>query len=227
VDVRKKIALALTGAALVAAVAPAASAGKPKTVWEDEEGDAFLGDATLGPVFAGAGLDLTGGTIRRDKENLEFTVTHASMPPSGSFPEGARFLWNITVDGEPFRFTVKSVDLGKPDVVAGQTTERVGRVDLQGHFRLEGECVTEPVGSVNAINCPPLAYLDGVFDPAAASFTITVPMELIGAKTKSKIVGGGGNICSICWVSHVAERSLDATIVDSAAQTTTYKVPKK
>lgn len=226
-DVRKKIALVLTGAALVAALAPGASASKPKMVWEDPDGDAFLGGAEAAPLFAQGGFDITKGEIARNKENLEFTVTHATMPPSGSFPEGARFLWNINVDGKLFRFTVKSADLGKPDVVAGQTSERVGRVDLQGHFRLEGECVTEPVGSVNAINCPPLAYLDGVFDPAAASFTIILPMELVEAKTKSKIMAGGSDICSICWVSHIAERSLDTTVIDTAAQTVTYKVPKK
>lgn len=232
---RKILALVLAGV-LMLSVTGVAQAGKKKkkkgkapvemVMFTDDAGDADVGQG-LGASIP-AGVDITEGKIKAAGDNLEFTVTHADMPPSGSLPEAARFLWAFTVDGANYRLTVKSADIGKPDVLAGQTDERVGNVDAAGHFRLEGECASEVVGALNAINCPPLAYLEGSFDPATASFTMIVPMEEIEAKSGSVIGPGAGNnatICPVCWVSHTAERSLDATIIDMAAIAETYKVP--
>ncbi|HEU4481144.1 MAG TPA: hypothetical protein VFS18_04600, partial [Actinomycetota bacterium] len=118
---------------------------------------------------------------------------------------------------------------GKPDVAAGQTDERVGRVDAQGHFRLEGECARDATLPVGMINCPPVAYLDGTWDPASMTFTAIIPLKTVKAKPGSLVAPGGGenvSICSICWVTHYAERSLNTTVIDAAGQTVTYKVPK-
>lgn len=221
---RKTLALALALGLLTGAMASAGAAPKAVTVWEDASGDATLGGQA--PQSIPAGWDLTGATIAKNGANLEFTVTHADMPPVGSLPEGSRFLWNIAVNGEPYRLVAKSADIGKPDVVAGQTTERVGRADTAGHFRLEGECVQTATPAVTIINCPPLEYLEGSFDPASMSLTIIVPLKSIKAKTGSVITQGQDQICMICWVSHVAERSHSQTIIDTAVQTVNYKVPK-
>ncbi|MBW3595524.1 MAG: hypothetical protein KY391_08085, partial [Actinobacteria bacterium] len=153
----------------------------------------------------------------------------ADMPPSGSLPEGFRFLWSFGVGSNEFRITAKSADIGKPDVLQGQTTERVGRVDATGHFRLEGDCGTEVVGALNAINCKPVAYLSGSFDPANKSFTVVVPLKAIKAKKGSVVTPGAGDstaICSaqICWVSHTAERSLSSTLIDTAVVSKSFKV---
>jgi hypothetical protein len=221
----KKLTTVLAIAALTVGVIAPADAGKPTKMWEDVADDADLGQG-LGGSLPG-GWDLAGGTIVKKGANLEFTVTHHQMPPSGSAPEFTRFIWNITVDGEPYRFTVKSVDIGKPDVAAGQTTERVGRVDVMGHFRLEGECTTTTTG-IGFVNCPPLEYLEGTWDPGAMSFTIILPLKSVKAKTGSVIGPGPDQICVICWVSHYAERSLSpTTIIDGATMAATYKVPKK
>ena len=218
----KKVALSLASLMLVGVIGVAQA--KPVTLWEDAAGDASFQGAPGSP----AGWDLTSGTIEKKGADLLFTVTHAEMPPVGSGPEATRFLWNFTVDGEPYRLTVKSVDIGKPDVAGGQTSDRIGRADVAGHFRLEGECVSTPAaGGVSTVNCPPLAYLEGAFDAATMSFTVVVPLAEIKAKTGSLVGPGGSNICIICWVTHVAERSFDNTIIDSAAQLVTYKVPKK
>jgi hypothetical protein len=202
------------------------SAAKPKNLWEDVAGDADLGQG-LGASLP-AGWDLKSGEIVKNGADLEFTVTHHDMPPTGSGPEFTRFIWNFSVNGEPYRFTIKSVDIGKPDVGAGQTDERVGRVDLEGHFRLEGECGTDSTLPVGFVNCPPLEYLDGSWDPASMSFTVILPLKSVKAKPGSLIGPGQDQICTICWVSHYAERSLSpTTIIDAAAQAVTYKVPKK
>ena len=222
----KRVALALSSILVVGLIAPVHAAPKPVTVWEDASGDATIGGQT--PQSLPGGWDLTGATIAKSGANLEFTVTHADMPPTGSGPEGTRFIWSFSVDGKPYRFTVKSVDIGKPDLAAGQTTERVGRADVAGHFRLEGECVSDATLPLAFVNCPPLAYLEGSFDAAAMSFTIILPLKSIKAKVGSVIAQGPDVICTICWVSHYAERSLSpTTIIDSAVQTVAYKVPKK
>jgi hypothetical protein len=216
--------IALAG--LLLALTGGANAAAPTTVWEDAAGDADNGQGVGASIPAG--FDLAAGSIVRNGKNLEFTVTHHDMPPSGSFPEAFRFLWAFSVNGKDnFRLTVKSVDIGKPDVPAGQTDERVGRADVTGHFRLEGECVEDSTLPVGMINCPPLAYLEGTWDAASASFTVVVPMKDIKAKKGSLIgIGGGasGSICGICWVTHYAERSLNSSVIDSASMTESYKI---
>lgn len=223
---KKIAAVLLAGGMLVGVLGPAGA--KPKPMWEDASGDADAGQGAGASIPAG--LDLIGGGIEVKGKDLVFSVTHADMPPAGSLPEAARFLWAFAVDGKGYRWTFKSVDIGKPDVAGGQTDERVGRVDAQGHFRLESDCAVEPVGSVNAINCKPVGYYTGTIDAASATVTMSVPLADIGAKPGSVISAAGGNevqICSICWVSHVAERSLNSTIIDTATWASTYKLPKK
>lgn len=202
---------------------------KAAVVWEDEEGDADMQQGLGGSIPAG--FDLLQGELERNGSNIEFTVTHADMPPNGSFPESFRFLWAFAVGKESYRITAKSADIGKPDVLAGETTERVGTVSPTGHFRLEGNCgAGETIGVLQPINCEPLEYVEGEFDPASQSFTVSIPMESIKAKPRSRIGPGAGDstgICQICWVTHTVERSLQSTIVDAASMTKVWRVPKK
>lgn len=223
---KKLISVVLAGGLVVAAMSAATAAPKPAEMWTDDAGDADLGQGAGASVPGG--WDLASGSIAKVGKNIEFTVTHHDMPPMGSMPEATRFLWNFTVGKTPLRITVKSADLGKPDLFAGQTTERVGRVDLQGHFRLEAECKTDPGAGVGVqfVNCPPLGYFDGSFDPASKSFTAIIPMKAMKAKPGSVIGAGGEQICTICWVAHHAERSLQTTTIDAAIQTKSYKIPR-
>lgn len=226
---RKGIAL-LVGAGLSLALVGSASAGKPVAVWEDAADDV----AANGNVVAGAGVtgvDLVKGEIARTGADIEFKVTHASMPAPGSLPEAARFMWHFTVDGEEYRWTIKSVDIGKPDAIAGSGVERIGKVDAAGHFRLE-QCSEDATLPVTLINCNPVAYYPGAFDAAAGTFAVKVPMADLKAKTGSLISGGTNGAtpsgCQICWALQTAERSLTAPmILDAAMQTGTFKVTKK
>ena len=221
----KKLVSALLAGGLLMGVVASAQA-KPATVFTDATGDATMAQS---PESLPGGWDLESGAIEAKGKNVEFTVTHADMPPIGSMPEATRFLWNFTVGKTPFRITVKSADIGKPDPATQTGTERVGRVDINGHFRLEAECVSQPnpSGNLNMINCPVVGYYDGHFDPATKSFTAIIPMKAMKAKPGSTIGAGGDNICIICWVSHTAERSLSPlTVIDSAAQSASYKIPR-
>ena len=223
----RKIATILLAGGLLAGVVGSANAA-PTQVFTDAAGDAGNQDSGV-PGADQAGFDLVSGTIEGKGKNLEFTVTHAAMPASGSLPEGFRFLWHFTTGKDTYRFTVKSGDLGKPDVIGGSGQERVGQVDVDGIFRLE-TCKDEALPAVlTLINCETVQDLDGTFDPASASFTIVLPAKSIKAKKGTVIsgssAGAGASGCQICWVPHYAERSLTPhTIIDSTAQSVQYKV---
>lgn len=219
---KRLISTLLAGGLIFGATVSASAA--PTVAFTDASGDASIeGQA---PANAPGGWDLTEGSIEAKGKDILFTVKHGDMPPMGSMPEATRFLWNFTVGKTPFRLTVKSADIGKPDVLGGQTSDRLGRADLQGHFRLEGECVTDATLPLQRVNCPPLGYFDGSFDPATMSFTAIIPMKALKAKPGSVIGPGAEQICTICWVSHYAERSLSNTVIDEAVQTKSYKIPR-
>jgi hypothetical protein len=228
---RKLISILLAGGLVVGAVASASAAAKPKpvTVFTDAEGDA--GNDTAGPLpgAAEAGFDLVSGTIAKAGANLDFTVTQAAMPASGTLGEGFRLLWHFNVGSTEYRFTVKSLDIGKPDVVAQSGTERVGQV-YQGVARLE-TCTLDTTLPLTLSQCVVLGYYDATFDSASASEKWSVPLKDMKAKTGSLINpgtgGAAGTGCQICWVPHYAERSLTPTsIIDAAAMAVSYKVPK-
>lgn len=220
----KKLSLSLAVVMLLGVIGSAQA--KPTTVWEDESGDATL--AGQAPQSLPGGFDLVSGSIERVGTDLIFSATMADMPPAGTLPEGFRFLWAFSVGKDSYRITAKTADIGKPDALAMNGTERVGRADAMGHFRLEGDCAAgEQVGILIPINCQTLEYLTGTFDPATTSLSVTVPMKPIKAKKGSVIAVGGGDsagICQICWVAHTAERSHQDTIIDSAFMAATYKV---
>ncbi|MDQ3983173.1 MAG: hypothetical protein M3271_10890 [Actinomycetota bacterium] len=229
----RKIGITLITGALLFGLLGSAHAGKATTVFEDPANDAGNTEQGLAlPPATAAGLDLVSGTIAKSGKDLEFVVTNAAaMPQMGSAGEAFRLLWHVNVAGEEYRFTVKSLDIGKPDVLAQAGTERLGQV-YQGVARLE-QCTEEALPAVlRLVNCNASEYFAAVFDPAAATVTWKVPLASIKAKTGTVIGGGTSGAaatrCQICWVPHYAERSLTpSTIVDETVMATTYKVPKK
>jgi hypothetical protein len=227
------LAAALAQALLLGAgLLPHAAAGPVFTVFTDPSGDTGAnGSALPGPVPGMAGLDLLKGTVKRDKADLVFAFTMTDMPDQGSLPEAARLLYHFNVNGVEWRVTVKSVDVGKPDAVAQSGTDRVGKVDTAGHFRLE-QCALDTTLPVTLSQCNPVAYLKGTVDAATSTLSWTVPLATLKAKTGSKLTpgtgGAAGTGCEICWVLHYAERSLTpSTVVDDAtAGFTSYVLPK-
>ena len=223
----KRIAVAagLTAAVLLA---PGAFAGPAVPVFTDPAGDAGINDVS-NPLSAQAGMDIVQGTIARAGADLVFTVTMASMPSQGSMPEGARILYHFGVDKTQWRVTAKSFDIGKPDVVARTGTERVGKVDSAGHFRLE-QCVTDETLPVRLSQCNPVAYLKGKVDAASKSISWTLPLAAVKAKAGNKITPGTSGAsdtgCEICWVLHKAERSLTPITVVDGASAKAYVIPK-
>ena len=235
---RKYLSLLLAVGLLVGMVASAeAKKKKPKApppapvvVFTDASGDAGNDTAGSLPGASEQGFDLTEGTIFKapGSADLTFAVKHAAMPADGTPGEAFRMLWHFNVDASEFRFTVKSLDVGKPDLMAQSGTERVGTV-YEGVARLES-CYVEETPAISLSQCDVLAYYEAKFDPATATVTWNTPLAdlkaipgtVIGAGT-----GGASETCMICWVPHYAERSLTpSTQIDSAVMATNYTIPK-
>jgi hypothetical protein len=222
------VAALATGLALAAP----ASAGPSVVLFTDASGDTGVNNtAAPGSPGSSAGLDLVKGTVQRVKNDLAFSFTMAQMPAQGSLPEAARLLYHFDIDKVSWRVTVKSVDVGKPDVLAQSGNDRAGKVDSAGHFRLE-QCGSDTTLPVTLSQCKPVAYLKGKVDPATSTLSFTLPMATVKAKTGSRLTPGTGGAvdtgCEICWVGHYAERSLTpSTVIDSATVLfSSYKLPK-
>ena len=225
------VGLLVTGAVLPAGAKPAA---KATMVFEDAAGDAGINAAGGLPGIGEAGFDLVKGEVSQDApgKDVKFVVTHAAMPATATPGEAFRMIWGFAVDGTQYEFTVKSVDVGEPDVVTSAMTqtptgvERVGQV-YQGVARLE-ECGVINAG-IDWSQCAAQEYFQATFDPAAKTVTWSVPVKSLGAKKGSLITGGSGSRvttgCMICWVPQYAERSLTPhSIIDAAIQAASYKV---
>ena len=230
---RKLIALAMT-AGLLAAIATDAGAAKrpPTLVFEDAADDSgIFSQAQPIPESKQLGVDLVSGTVETVGKNLKFTIEMSSTSPDGKFlPEGVRLLWQINVGGDEYRFTAKSFDVGKPDIVAGGVgEERVGQVYKDGVVRLE-QCADDNTIPVTLIQCETLVYTTPTFDPGAHNFSWEIPVAAFkGAKKGTPIgpgmTGAAASDCVICTVLHVAERSLtNTTILDNAAITGIHKI---
>jgi hypothetical protein len=230
-----KLAMLVIAGSLVLGLAGDVSAGKATQVFEDPIGDAGIeGGTAVGknpiPGFDRAGFDLVSGEIVRKGSDLEFKVTSAAMPPTGSLPEGATFLWRFEVDGQRFRFTIKSQDVGKPDPLAQEGIDRLGRLDLEGHFRLEKCRLDGEVAGIGVTRCKLIAFEDGSFDPATKSFAVTIPLGDLEASAGS-VIGvdtAGSPRCQPCWITHLAERtSPPGFILDGTENPISYRIPKR
>lgn len=234
------LATIVAGAMLLAAPALPAGAKKkkkkkarPVAVFIDPAGDAGNHYQSQSVEAAStAGFDLVKGIVGQKKKSITFTAVHSAMPDSGSLGEGFRLIWGLVVDGEIYQMTIKSLDVGKPDVIGTVLTqtpqgdERVGQV-YEGVARLE-QCGTEETPAISFSKCSVLEYHEAVFDPAKKTASWEIPMKAIKAKKGTEIAGGGvlaDTDCFVCWVPQYAERSLTPTsIIDAAIPTKIYKV---
>lgn len=193
---RKSIAaLVLSGLLAGSLMAAPASAGKgkkasgPQVVGEDAVGD-WGGNSAAGSdasaIGNALGQDLVGASIGMNgTDKIDFIIKLNSLPPSGGAPEVSRYIWDLNVDGNfvelDGKFTNYSRGVCDPTSGACPPPRDPG----QQPFFVRGDC--EAVEGTNVTTCKELGIVKGVFDAAAGTITITVPMELIGAKPGSKI----------------------------------------
>ena len=198
-------ALPVLGAAALAAsllagpanVATAKSAAKPTVVGTDPAGDWGSNvDANLAPLGDPLGQDLTSASITSDGKNVNFIIGVNSLPPNGGVPEASRYTWDFMVNGEYTEIDGKwsNYSRGACDPTAASCPPP--RDPGMQPFLVRGNCSL--VEGTNVQTCEEIGVVQGVFDPAAKTITVPVPMEMIGAKKGTKITGGtnifGGSI---------------------------------
>ncbi len=191
---------ALLAAALVGTSTPA-SAGKkasgPQVVGEDPKGDwGESVDTALSPIGDALGQDLTSASMAMNgKDKIDFIIGLNSLPPTGGAPEVTRYSWYLNVDGNEVQLDGKFTNFsrGVCDPTSGQCPPP--RNPGMQPFFVRANCAAN---EANVTICEEVGIVQGAFDAAAATITVTVPMELINAKRGSKITPGtnifGGSI---------------------------------
>jgi hypothetical protein len=235
---RKGVVVLLTGAVIAAmAFGPSAAArghakaakkkAGPVQVAEDPSDDwGAATDPNIQPLGEATGQELIGATIEKvDAETLNFVIQVTGLPPTGGTPEVVRYVWDFMVDGELFEADGKWLNYtrGACDPTSGQCPPP--RDPGQQPFLIRTNCGPNATVS-NLVACEEVAVVKAIFDTAAGTITIPIPMAAINAKVKSTIVGGantiGGNISS----SPAAFVSSANMPYDSMVMTKTYVVPK-
>jgi hypothetical protein len=227
-----RMAAIVAGAALVAgaAIGGSAQAAKPKkgpvVVATDPADDwGSNRDSQLAPLGNQLGQELVEAAIEKpDATSLNFVIKVASLPSSGGVPEISRYVWTMTVDGELLQLDGKFTNYsrGACDPTAG--TCPPPRDPGQAPFMVRGNCVDNTA----AVTCEEIGLVNGAFDPAAATITIPVPLELLGAKPGSVIAHGiqpGSNFAGV-WAVPSAWASQGDMPLDEMIITKPYKVPK-
>jgi hypothetical protein len=232
---KKFLSLALIGllAGLMSVPAHAAKTAKPLTVGTDPAGDwGSATDPTIGPAGDVLGQDLVGATIgMADAKTINFVIQLNALPPSGGMPEFSRYTWDFTVDGEARELDGKFTNYtrGACDPTSGQCDPAAGKLPrdpgLQP-FLLRGECTDTATPATTLTFCEELAKIQAAFDAAAGTITIPVPVDALGAKPGSKIVGGIGTFSATISAAPSAFLTYGSFPMDGLITTKTFTVPR-
>jgi hypothetical protein len=237
---RKPTFAALLSLALVAGLllAPLESAGAakkkkkagPVVVGEDPAGDWGANvDPTIAPAADVLGQDLVSASIGLNKadKTIDFIIQVNALPPSGGMPEFTRYTWDFTVDASDTleidgKFT--NYTRGACDPTSGQCPPP--RDPGMQPFLVRGNCHVEALVATNLTVCEELANVQAVFDAAAGTITVPVPMAAIKAKPGSKITGVPGTFGSTISAGPSAFLTSSAMPLDGLMTTKTFVVPK-
>ena len=229
----KKLLVSLVAAGVAAALimpVGAAQAAKKKSgpvvVGTDAEGD--WGDGSNTDVGDALGQDLVSATIgMADAATVNFVIGVKSLPAAGGAPEVSRYTWDFSVDGEHLELDGKFTNYsrGACDPTAG-TCPPPREPGLQP-FVLRGNCRVDATLPVNLTICDELAKVQAVFDAEAATITIPVSVDALGAKPGSKIVGAPGTFGGTISAAPSAFVTSSDMPMDQLFTMKTFVLPKK
>ena len=222
------IAGALAGSTGVASAGKAKAKKKksgPMVVGKDAADDWGSNvDATLAPIGNALGQELVEASIgMADKKTVNFIIKLASLPAPGGMPEFTRYNWAMLVNGNSVELDGKFTNYsrGACDPTSGQCPPP--RDPGEAPFFIRGNCAT--VGTT--VVCEELGLVHAEFDAAAATITIPVPLEMLGAKAGSKIVGTSSDFGGTVAAAASAFVTPFAAPNDSMMASKTFVVPKK
>ena len=225
--------VALVVAALIAPTGVAAAkGGKGKSQLTAVSTDADNDWGTnADPALAGfgehLGQELIGGAIgMADKKTVNFVFQMKALPPWGGWPEFSRYTWDFTVGKETFEIDGKFTNYsrGACDPTSGQCPPP--RDPGMQPFLVRGKCHVEALQVTNFTICEEVAKVQGVFDAAAGTITVPVPLAAIGAKPGSKIGPGQGTFGAPISAAPAVFATFDNWPMDTAQVTKTFVVPR-
>jgi hypothetical protein len=232
--VRKKLGLslalvALVGGALSAPAGIATAAAKPTVVGTDPADDwGANADPSIAPAAAALGQELVEASIgMADAKTVNFIITLASLPPIGGMPELTRYTWDFAVNKKNLfeldgKFT--NYSRGACDPTSGQCPPP--RDPGLQPFLLRGNCRPDP-NATNVTICDELGKVQAVFDAGAGTITIPVALEMLKAKSGSKISPGVNSTFGGTVVAVPSAFFSNATMpLDLLTATKTFTVPK-
>jgi hypothetical protein len=220
---KKILIAALTAGLVTALVVPGsvATAAKKKAkivkLASDPAGDWGANVATeLAPIGDALGQDIVSASMGADTKNLNFVIGLNSLPPSGGMPEVSRYQWAFNVNGNAFELDGKYTNYsrGACDPTSGQCPPP--RDPGMQPFMLRGNCVSGTV-----VTCEELGFVKGTFDAGKATITIPVPLKMIKAKARSKVIGG------TITTTPAAFFTANAGPADTLTITKIYRLPRK
>ena len=228
---RKIAALASIGLLAGMLSVPAQAGNKPKApvvVGTDPAGDwGTATDPTIAPLGDVLGQDLVGASIgMADSSTINFVIELNALPPSGGMPEFTRYTWDFTVDGELRELDGKFTNYsrGACDPTSGQCPPP--RDPGLQPFLLRGDCTETATPATTLRLCEELAKIQAVFDAAAGTITIPVPVDALGAKPGSKIVGAMGTFDSTISAAPSAFLTYGTFPMDGLLTTKTFVVSR-
>jgi hypothetical protein len=233
----KKLSIALAALLVLAALMAPAVTAKPKkkkkagpvVVATDAAGDWGSNvDATIAPLGAALGQDLVEATIAMaDAKTVNFIIKVAGLPPTGGIPEGARYSWDFTVNGDAFGMSGNFTDYARGVCYPAHTDTCPPPKDpgQQPFFIRQGPCT---IGADGLGECNLRATVQATFDVAEGTITIPVPLEAIDAKPGSEIGPGTNSVFGATIYASPAAVTANANGPhDTMASMGFFTIPKK
>jgi hypothetical protein len=223
-------ALLLVGASLAPgmALAKKKKPAGPLVVATDDAADWGSNvDATIAPLGTALGQELVEATIgMADAKTVNFVIKTSGLPPTGGIPEGARYSWDFTVNGDAFGMSGNFTDYGRGVCYPAHTDTCPPPKDpgQQPFYIRQGPCT---IGTGGLGECNLLATIQATFDTATGTITIPVPLDVISAKPGSKIGPGSNSVFGATVYASPAAVSANANGPhDVMTATGTFTVPK-
>lgn len=221
------VAALVAPAGSVAAKAKKKKKSGPMVVGTDDAADWGSNvDPNLQPFGDALGQELVEASIgMADAKTVNLILKLNSLPPWGGIPESTRYGWDISVDGTAFglsgAFTEVVRGICNPLITDPACPPNVGDpaqlLDAPFFIRT-GPCL---VGA----DCAVVAVINSTFDPAEATITIPIPLEVLEAKPGSKIAPGAGPFGGTIYAAPALLVSSTALPIDTMMVTKTFTVP--
>ena len=235
---RLKSRATLASCALVASLiaAPGVSEAAPKppkpkppvVVGEDEAGDWGCNqNCAAADLGAELGQDLVEASFAMpDPATLNFVIKVAKLPSMGGMPEASRYTWEFLVDGKAIQLSGAFTEYirGTCNPTWNPLICPPPRNPGEAPFFLRiGPCtVGAPPGQ-----CEEIGLAHGQFDPATATITVPVPLEVIGAKPGSAIAPNvSAQFGTTIYSAPAALVTQGNFPADTMTVTETYTIPK-